>query len=265
MVLEAAEHPLLEPVVARMRWISLSGSAPSSALFDRLTGWGVTVGQNFGMTEGIVLATPLDASEELRRSTVGFPISPHDELRVVDPEDPSRELPPGEPGELLARGPYTIRGYVGADEHNARVFTPDGFYRTGDVVSAVEVDGVRAYRVEGRIKDVVNRGGEKVNAAEVEGLLLDHPRVATAAVVAMPDRRLGERACAFVVTVDGGPLTLAEVRAHFAAREVAKYKWPERVETRGLLPRTAVGKFAKRVLAAEAAALVDHSPAAASR
>ncbi|GAA1749978.1 AMP-binding protein [Aeromicrobium alkaliterrae] len=260
-LLDGADHPDLERAVSGLRWISLSGSAPTSRLFDRLSGWGVTVGQNFGMTEGIVLATPLDSSDQMRRHTVGTPISAYDEIRVVDPAEADRECATGEPGELLVRGPYTIRGYIGAPEHDALVFTPDGFYRTGDVVAAVEVDGVLAYRVEGRIKELINRGGEKVNAAEVESLLLEHPRVVSAAVVAMPDLRLGERGCAYVITDDGAPLTLDEVRTHFAAREVAKFKWPERVETRTELPRTAVGKIAKRLLAEEIAAVVANEGA----
>ncbi len=254
--LNNADHPLIDALVASLRWMSMSGAKVPAAVFDRLEGAGVVVGQNFGMTEGIILATPLDSPEEMRRHTVGFPLSAHDEVRIVDPDDPSVELPLGESGELIARGPYTIRGYYDAVEHNARAFTADGFYRTGDVMTAVEIEGIVAYKVEGRIKDLIDRGGEKINASEVEALLLSHPRIQLAAVVPMPDERLGERACAYVVSDDGRPVTLEEVREHLRTLELAKYKWPERIETIEALPRTAVGKIAKRALAAEIAATV---------
>jgi non-ribosomal peptide synthetase component E (peptide arylation enzyme) len=229
----------------------MTGMKVPVAAFDRLEEFGITVVQNFGMSEGIVFADPLDAPEEMRRNTVGYPLSPLDEVKLVDLDNPEVEVSLGEPGELLVRGPYTIRGYFDADDHNAQVFTADGFYKTGDVMSAVEIDGIRAYRVEGRVKDLVNRGGEKVNASEVESILIQHERITLAAVVAMPDARLGERACAYVVSSDGAGVTLDEVQRHFEALGVARYKWPERIETRASLPTTGVGKIAKRVLAAE--------------
>jgi non-ribosomal peptide synthetase component E (peptide arylation enzyme) len=104
--------------------------------------------------------------------------------------------------------------------------------------------------IEGRIKDLINRGGEKINAEEVESLLLRHPRVAAAAVVAMPDPRLGERTCAYVV-VRGAPLTLEDVQRHFAGLQVATFKWPERVEHLDEMPRTLVGKLDKKRLQAD--------------
>src|SRR4029079_3373447 len=146
-------------------------------------------------------------------------------------------------GELCCRGPYTLRGYFDAPEHNARAFTSDGFYRTGDLAAITPVDGERCVAIEGRIKDLINRGGEKINAEEVELLMLRHPRVAAAAVVAMPDPRLRTRTRACVrpgprlaggtgayVVFAGEPLTLPEVQAHFARLGVAKFKWPERIE-----------------------------------
>ena len=157
------------------------------------------------------------------------------------------ELPDGEVGELCCRGPYTLRGYLDAPGHNARVFTSDGFYRTGDLAAVHHIEGGRYVAIEGRIKDLINRGGEKISAEEVEQLLLRHPRVRGAAVVAVPDPRLGERACAFLL-VEGDPLTLADVREHFAALQVAKFKWPERVEHLAEIPRTLVGKVDKKRL-----------------
>ena len=160
-----------------------------------------------------------------------------------------------------AAAPYTLRGYLDAAAHNAQAFTADGFYRTGDLASVREIDGQRYVAIEGRIKDLINRGGEKINAEEVELLLLRHPRITAAAVVAMPDPRLGERTCAYVV-VQGEPLTMAEVRQHFAGLQVAKFKWPERVEHLADLPRTLVGKTDKKRLRAEIAGKVAAEPAA---
>ena len=105
-------------------------------------------------------------------------------------------MPDGEPGELLTRGPYTIRGYYRADDHNARAFTADGFYRTGDIVRR---DPGGNLIVEGRAKDLINRGGEKISAEEIENLLLAHPAVREAAAVAMPHPVLGEQTCAYLV------------------------------------------------------------------
>ena len=126
---------------------------------------------------------PLDLVE----NTQGRPMSPHDEMRVVD--ERGAPVPPGEEGELLVRGPYTLNGYYRAEEANARSFSPDGFYRTGDRVR-IFADGERAGYVEvtGRIKDVIHRGGETVSATDLEDHLLAHPAVYSAAAVALPDR-----------------------------------------------------------------------------
>ena len=152
----------------------------------------------------------------------------------------------GEIGELWTRGPYTLRGYFRAPEHNARDFTPDGYYKSGDLLRRHPSGNLV---VEGRIKDLINRGGEKINAEEVELLLLAHPHVVEAALVAMPDPRLGERGCAFLAT-DGTPVTLDDLRDHLRALDVAKYKWPERVELVDALPRTKVGKLDKKAMTA---------------
>ena len=184
-----------------------------------------------------------------------------DEIRILEPGS-ATELPDGQVGELCCRGPYTVRGYFDAAAHNTRAFTADGFYRTGDLASVREIDGQRYVSIEGRIKDVINRGGEKVNAAEVELLLLRHPRITGAAAVAMPDPRLGERTCAYIV-VRGEPLSLAEIREHFAQLQVAKFKWPERIEHLTEIPRTLVGKMDKKLLQGDIAAKLATEWAAA--
>ncbi len=209
---------------------------------------GIRIRQMFGMAEGMFLVTPAGADEAVRHHTVGAPISAADEIRILDPVSED-EVPDGEVGEFAARGPYTIRGYYRADEHNRTAFTPDGFYRTGDLARRhVTAEGV-SYSIDGRIKDVINRGVEKIFAEEVEEVIVAHPDVVTAALVAMPDQVLGERACAYLVLEDGAPpLTVETLGAHLLARGLAKYKLPERVEVVPALPLTNVGKVAKNRL-----------------
>ncbi len=242
----AVEHPAFAGAAASLRTVVLSGAKVGEALFSRFEELGLWTGQLFGMGEGLFCVTFPGAPREARNHTVGTPLSPMDEVRVLRPDS---EVPvaDGEVGELCARGPYTIRGYLAAPEHNARAFTSDGFYRTGDLACLREIDGVRYVSIEGRIKDVINRGGEKVNAEEVEQLLLRHSGIAAAAVVAMPDPRLGERACAYLVA-RAEPLGLEDVRAHLDGLGVAKIKWPERLEWVDELPTTLVGKLDKKRL-----------------
>ena len=253
----AVDHPGFDAACAALTQVVLSGTKVPPALFDALEARGLWSGQLFGMGEGLFLITRPGTPRRARATTVGAPMSPLDEIRVLEPGTET-EVPDGETGELCCRGPYTLRGYYDAAEHNARAFTSDGFYRTGDLASIQLIDGARCVSIEGRIKDLINRGGEKINAEEVELLLLRHPRVSAAAVVAMPDPRLGERTCAYVV-VEGPQLTLPEVQEHFAALEVAKFKWPERLEHLREIPRTLVGKTDKKRLAADIAEKVGSS------
>jgi 2,3-dihydroxybenzoate-AMP ligase len=218
---------------------------------------GRVIGQMFGQSEGLCMITPLDAPAAIRHGCVGRPLSELDEVHVLGPgtEDP---VPPGEPGELCCRGPYTIRAYYRAPERNRTAFTSDGFYRTGDIVRRIDAPGGPYYALEDRIKDLINRGGEKVNAQEVELLLSEHPAVAEIALVAMPDPRMGEKSCAFVVAAPGAqPPTRLDLQTFLDGRGVAKFKWPERVEVRTALPRTNVQKVDKKRLRAEIAELLE--------
>ncbi len=203
---------------------------------------GCSLQQVFGMAEGLVCYTRADEPEEYALTTQGRPISADDEIRIVG-ED-GNEVPPGEPGELLTRGPYTIRGYYKGAEHAATAFTPDGFYRTGDVVRRLPSGHMV---VTGREKDLINRGGEKVSAEEVENHLLAHPGVRDAAVVSVPDRFLGERSCAFVLARDEPP-SAAGLRAFLRGRGLATYKIPDLMEIVAEFPVTGVGKISKRDL-----------------
>jgi 2,3-dihydroxybenzoate-AMP ligase len=204
---------------------------------------GVFVQENFGMAEGLLMFVRRDDPEEVQLETVGRPVSPDDEVRLVDDED--NEVPDGEVGELLARGPYTLRGYFGVPEYNARAFTTDGFYRSGDLMRR-HPSG--AYIVEGRKKDLINRGGEKISAEEIENLILQHPAVQNVACIPMPDPVLGERMCACVVLRPGHTLTFEELVRFLSAKEIAKHKLPERLEVLPDLPLSPFGKVSKKAL-----------------
>ena len=203
----------------------------------------VAVQQVLGMAEGLLCYTRLDERDEVAFSTQGRPLSPADETRIID--NAGTDVAAGEVGELWCRGPYTIRGYFRAPERNREAFTCDGFYRTGDLV---RLDPSGNLVVEGRIKDLINRGGEKINAEEVEAHLIAHPAVSAVAVVAMPDTILGEKACAYLTVRNGTTLSIAAMREFLAARGVAQFKWPERMEIVDELPLTNVGKIRKSEL-----------------
>ena len=202
------------------------------------------VQENFGMSEGLLMFVRLDDPEEVKLETCGRPICADDEVKLIDEE--GREVPAGEVGELACRGPYTLRGYFGVPEYNARQFSPDGFFRTGDLMRRHPTGN---YVVEGRAKDLINRGGEKISAEEVENLILMHPAVENIACVPMPDRNLGEKMCAFVVLRQGRSLTLAELTTFLMTKEIAKFKLPERLELVAELPVSTFGKVSKKALA----------------
>lgn len=219
---------------------------------------GACLQQVFGMAEGLVCYTrPSDPLERVL-ATQGRPMSELDEVRVVDDDD--QDVAPGTSGHLLARGPYTIRGYYDAPEHNRAAFTADGFYRTGDVVRQLS-DG--SLVVEGRSKDQINRGGEKIAAPEVEAQLCSHPEVEAAALVAVSDPYLGERSYAFVVARPG--VSAAALLSYLRARGLAAYKIPDRLELVDVLPKTAIGKIDKRRLRARAEAQRISTPGEAGK
>ncbi|CAM3418739.1 (2,3-dihydroxybenzoyl)adenylate synthase [Stackebrandtia soli] len=204
---------------------------------------GARLQQVFGMAEGLVCYTRFDDPQETVFETQGRPASDSDEVLVVD--DADRPVPDGQDGHLLTRGPYTIRGYYRADDHNTRAFTTDGYYRTGDIVRRHPTGHLT---VTGRAKDQINRAGEKIAAAEIEDHLRGHPSIHDAALVAVPDPALGERSAAFCVT--DGALTAKGVRAYLRGRGLAAYKIPDLVRFVESLPRTPVGKIDKLQLKA---------------
>lgn len=237
--------------LSSLRFIYAGGQKMLPELADRTWAtWSrATPTQVFGMAEGLINITRPDDSREVIRETQGRPLSPGDEIKIVD--DEGREVAPGAVGELITRGPYTIRGYYKAEEHNRAAFTPDGFYRTGDMVRLHPTGNVV---VEGRRKDMINRGGEKISAEEVENLVLSHQSVHMAAVVAMPDPIMGERSCAFVIPRPGRTLTLEELTGFLLQKKIAKFKLPERLEIVEAFPLTGVGKVSKKDLREQIAA-----------
>lgn len=202
----------------------------------------------YGMTEGLLCHTRREDSEEAIATTVGRSVSPYDEIRLVEPGT-ERDVEPGTVGELIVRGPSTIRGYYDSPEHNAGAFTSDGYYRSGDLMSWKVVDEQRYVAFEGRVKDVVDRGGEKINCGEVELAMCGHPKVHSVMCVGMPDPAYGERMCAFVMLAKGaGDLSVAEVAQHLDARGFAKFKFPERIEVVEQFPVASSGKPSKPML-----------------
>jgi non-ribosomal peptide synthetase component E (peptide arylation enzyme) len=210
----------------------------------------------FGITEGMYCVSGLDDSLEARHETVGYPIDAANVIRLLAPET-ENDVAHGDVGELTFRGPHIFSGYFNDPEANAVSFTSDGFFRTGDLMRAVDIEGTVRYTFAGRLKDNINRGGEKFGAEEVEHLIARHPAVAEARVVAMPDKHLGERACAFLTLRPGQTApALAELGEFLLGLGLAKYKLPERLEIIAEFPVTRVGKVDKAALRAEIARVI---------
>lgn len=238
------DDPARRDQLASLQLMLVGGASFAEATARRVPDeLGCRLMQVFGMAEGLVNYTRLDDDAQTVFTTQGRPISPDDEVRVLDPD--GHPVPDGTPGALATRGPYTFRGYYRSPDHNAQAFDADGFYHSGDVV--VRQDGY--LRVVGRIKDQINRGGEKIAAEEVENLLVRHPDITHAALIAVADPHLGEKSCAFLVLRHGvDKLSPPTLRRHLLAQGVAEYKLPDRFRFVPDLPLTAVGKIDKRRL-----------------
>jgi 2,3-dihydroxybenzoate-AMP ligase len=211
----------------------------------------------YGTAEGLINMVPLDAPEDMLLTSSGVPVCEDDEIKVVD--DDGNEVPDGQPGELVTRGPYTIQGYYRAPEKQAEAFTPDGYYRMGDIVRK---QGRHVF-TEGRRKDLINRGGEKISCEEVENLIFRHPAVKAVTLVAMPDPVFGEKACAFVIAKEGATLGFEELIAFLRGQQIASFKLPERLEVVKEFPLSPVGKILKRTLRETIAAKMETEKAGA--
>lgn len=243
-VAEAAARRGVRP--ANLRLVQVGGArlypGPARKVAALLA---VQLQQVYGMAEGLLNFTRLDDPAEVIVRTQGRPASPDDEVLIVDPA--GMPVGRGEVGELWCRGPYTIAGYLGDTGQNVLAFTKDGFYRTGDLVREHPSGN---FVVEGRVKDVINKAGEKIAAAEVEGLVMAHPGVGQAAAVAMSSETSGEAVCLFIVPATSARPTLKELRQFLVSAGIARYKLPERLELLPELPLTPVGKVDKSALRA---------------
>jgi len=231
-----------------------SGSAPLPPVMIRSykERYGIEIINNFGSNEGIALCSgPVEAPDAESRSRL-FPRWGRPELdwpqriakithtRLMDPESGTETVEPRRAGEMQIRGPVVFDGYFAAPEITARSFTPDGWFRTGDLFE-IDESG-RYYQFVGRLKQLINRGGMKISPDEIDAVLAEHPDVAEGAAVGYPDEVLGERICAVVVPKPGRTVSVEDLQTHFRARELAVFKWPERVRIVERLPRNPLGK-----------------------
>jgi acyl-CoA synthetase (AMP-forming)/AMP-acid ligase II len=234
-----------------------SGSAPLAPAMIKAykEKYGIEIINNFGSNEGIAFVCgPAEAPEPDQRATLFPRFGRHDVdwpqriskitfTRLIDPETGREVLEPGRPGEMQVRGPVVFDGYFAAPQITAQSFTADGWFRSGDLFE-IDPSG-RYYRFVGRLKQMINRGGMKISPEELDSVLAEHPDVAEAAVVGYPDEVLGQRICAVVVPKPGREVSLESVQKLFAARELAIFKWPERIRQVERLPRNPLGKVVR--------------------
>ena len=231
--------------ISSLKILQVGGAMLEDTLADKIINeWPCKLMQVFGTAEGLLSFTHLDDSDEIVSRCQGTPISPADEVKIVDYY--GNKVLQGEYGELLSRGPYTIDGYYRAPEANAMSFTEDGFYRTGDRAMWTEEGNLR---MGGRLKEQINRAGEKIMPSEIEGYLCQHDKIREAAVVGIPDEELGNRSCAFVMTEEGEEdLSLSDIHNFLCQLGVAQYKYPDQLEIIESWPLTSIGKVDKKAL-----------------
>lgn len=254
IALALAKHPLVDSYDVSSVRVVLSGAAPldeklAAAVQERL-GHRVRVLQGYGMTEmsPVSHCIPLDRPD-ISPGTVGL-LVPNMEAKILDPATGAEIEQPAEgvsaPGELLCRGPNVMVGYLGNPEATADTLEPDGFMHTGDIVT-VDADGV--FQVVDRLKELIKYKGYQVPPAELEALLLSHPKIADVAVIGLPDDEAGEIPKAFVVPVPGAELTESDVITYVAG-QVAPYKKVRAVEFIEAVPKSASGKILRKDLRA---------------
>jgi non-ribosomal peptide synthetase component E (peptide arylation enzyme) len=197
----------------------------------------------FGMVEGPCSQSRPDHSADIQCETIGLPVCPYDNFRTLDSD--GNPTPPGTEGELAAKGPGIFTGYLKNPQANQESFTPDGYFRTGDL-AVIDERGI--VRITGRIKDIIIRGGENIAARDVEDLISGHPKVEYVAAVGMPDPDLGEQVCAYIKPVEGTSVNDEEILEYMKEMEASKILYPGRIEFVDEIPLTAAGKADKKVL-----------------
>ncbi|HEX4013765.1 MAG TPA: 3-phosphoshikimate 1-carboxyvinyltransferase [Candidatus Cybelea sp.] len=245
-VLHAVEHG--EPPPATLRIFVATGAAVPRGMAERATRvLGTAVCGAWGTTESCLgsLAAPTDERKKVW-GTDGRALRSI-ELRIADAR--GRVLPPNVEGHFEVKSPTMFAGYADHPEWTEAAYTSDGWFKTGDLGV---IDDAGFVRITGRVRDIINRGGEKIPVAEMEQLLGDHPAIADVAIVAMPDPRLGERACAFAVLNEGSHFDFNRMQHYLFACQASKHYWPERLEIVERLPRTPSGKVQKYLLREQA-------------
>jgi 2,3-dihydroxybenzoate-AMP ligase/mycobactin salicyl-AMP ligase len=197
----------------------------------------------YGATEGMTTITRTTDDLETICTTVGRPTCPYDTYKVIDKD--GNELPPNTRGELVLKGPGVFTGYYNNPEENKEAFTKDGFFRTGDVA---KIDEKGYITLTGRIKEMINRGGESISATEIERLINRHPDVAAVAVIPMPDPSMGERVCAYIQPKAGTQLSFDEIISFLKEQKASVLQLPERIEFIDTMPYTGAEKLDKRSL-----------------
>ncbi|SEV80519.1 (2,3-dihydroxybenzoyl)adenylate synthase [Natrinema salifodinae] len=247
-ILDILEHPDLDQYDLSSLEVLVSGGqkVPPRVVEEAVDRWNVGFCNIFGMAEGPLICTRPGDDVKVQANTVGRPIAPEaDEIRIVE-TDRETEVPPGEAGELAVRGPGYFTGYFRNEKENTENFSDDGWFFTEDVLARRDDGNLEVY---GRIKDTIIRGGENIYAPGIEDELVEHSKIANAALIGMPDDRLGERPAAFVeLTDDATELPLKDVSSFLEERGIAVFKRPEYLEILESLPRTEVGKIEKQAL-----------------
>lgn len=204
---------------------------------------GMVFYNGYGGTEGMTCITRATDSYDSICSTVGRPTYPYDTYKVVDLE--GNDLPTGQQGELVLKGPCVFTGYYNNPEENDKVFDENGFFRTGDVA---KIDEKGYITITGRIKEMINRGGESISATVIEKLINRHPDVAMVAVIAMPDKLMGEKACAYIEPRAGATLTFDDIITFLKNEKASVLEFPERIEFIEAMPYTGAQKLNKQAL-----------------
>ena len=197
----------------------------------------------YGATEGMTAITRTTDNFETICTTVGRKTCPYDTYKVIDFD--GTQLPPDTQGELVLKGPGVFTGYYNNPEENKKAFISDGFFKTGDVAM---IDEEGYITLTGRIKEMINRGGESISTREIEGLISQHPDVVTVAVIPMPDPHLGEKACAYIQLKEGIHLVFDEIIAFLKSKQASVLQLPERIEFIDVMPYTAAQKLDKKAL-----------------
>jgi non-ribosomal peptide synthetase component E (peptide arylation enzyme) len=222
---------------------SAGGASHPDLVKDVTEKLGMKFYNGYGATEGMTTITRPRDDLEIICSTVGRPTCPYDTYKVLDRD--GNELPPNTQGELVLKGPGVFTGYYQNPEENKKAFTNDGFFRTGDVA---RIDEKGYITLTGRIKEMINRGGESISATEIESLINRHPDVAVVAVIPMPDPLMGERVCAYIQPKPGAQLTSDKIISFLRGQKASVLQLPERIEFIDAMPYTGAQKMDKKSL-----------------